>query len=84
LVVTAVVPASDPSNAATTPAMDRATRSPPMTHIQMGILRVWVDFEAVGRLAECTVSSESTLSSTGGGGVTPTGRRRAVQARPFQ
>jgi hypothetical protein len=85
LEVTAVVPASVPSKAAITPTTDRATNSAPMTHIQMGILCLGVDGSAGERSAEaaCTIASAGTVSWTGGG-VTPTGRRRAVHARPFQ
>jgi hypothetical protein len=86
LEVTAVVPASVPSKAAITPTTVRATISAPMTHIQMGILCLGVDGSAGERSAEaaCTIASAGTVSWTGGGGVTPTGRRRAVHARPFQ
>jgi hypothetical protein len=77
--VTAVEePAPGSSKAATTPAMDRASISPPMINIQIGGLHFG------GEASTGSRGVAGAVACTGSAVGAPTGWRLAVQARPFQ
>lgn len=77
--VTAVEePAPGSSKAATTPAMDLATISPPMINIQSGGLHLGGEASTGWR------GVARTFSCAGSAVEAPTGWRLAVHARPFQ